>query len=80
MTVLPFKAEPSKLPCISNLNITTMFFKSTLIAHLSDSDDELYEAELVRRHTEVETLLRQQKEKKHLEHQARKEVKIAEWK
>jgi len=47
-----------------------MFFKSTSIAHLSDSDDELYEAELVRRHTEVETLLRQQKEKKHLEHQA----------
>ena len=57
-----------------------MSFKSTSIANLSDSDDELYEAELVRKCTEVEALLWQQKEKKHLEYQAQKETKIAEWK
>jgi len=47
-----------------------MSFKSTSIANLSDSDDELYEAELVRRCAEVETLLQQQEEKKRLERQA----------
>jgi len=47
-----------------------MSFKSTPIANLSDSDDELYEAELVRRCAEAETLLRQQEEKECLEHQA----------
>jgi len=57
-----------------------MSFNSTSIANLSDSDDESYEAELARRYAEAETLLRQQKEKKHLEYQARKEVKMAEWK
>ena len=36
---------------------TTMSFKFTSIANLSDSDDELYEAELARRHAEVEALL-----------------------
>jgi len=55
-----------------------MSFKSTSIANLSDSDDELYEAELVRRCAEVETLLQQQEEKKRLERQARKETKIVE--
>jgi len=34
-----------------------MSFKFTSIANLSDSDDELYEAELARRHAEVEALL-----------------------
>ena len=55
-----------------------MSFNSTSITNLSDSDDESYEAELARRRAEVETLLRQQKEKKRLEHQAHKEVKMAE--
>jgi len=47
-----------------------MSFKSISITNLSDSGDELYEAELVRRHAEVETLLRQQEEKERLKHQA----------
>jgi len=34
-----------------------MSFNSILIANLSDSDDESYEAELVRRRAETETLL-----------------------
>ena len=57
-----------------------MSFNSTSIANLSDSDDESYEAGLARRHAEVETLLRQQEEKKRLEHQAHKEAKMAEQK
>jgi len=57
-----------------------MSFNSTSITNLSDSDDESYETELVRRRAEAETLLRQQEEKKRLEHQAHKEVKMAEWK
>ena len=57
-----------------------MFFNSTSIANLSDSDDESYEAELARRYAEAETLLRQQEEKKRLERQACKEVKMVEWK
>ena len=57
-----------------------MSFKSTSIGNLSNSDNELYEAELARRHAEVKALLRQQKEKECLERQARKEVKIVEWK
>jgi len=57
-----------------------MSFKSTSIANLSDSDDELYEAELARRHAETETLLWQQEEKERLEHQAWKETKIVEQK
>ena len=55
-----------------------MSFNSTSITNLSDSDDESYEAELARRRAEAETLLRQQEEKKCLEHQAHKEVKMAE--
>ena len=55
-----------------------MSFNFTLIANLSDSDDESYKAELVRRRAEVETLLWQQEEKECLECQARKEVKMAE--
>jgi len=55
-----------------------MSFNSTSIANLSDSDDESYEAGLARRHAETETLLRQQEEKKCLEHQARKEAKMME--
>jgi len=51
---------------------------STLIANLSDSDDESYEAGLARRRAEAENLLRQQEEKEHLERQARKEAKMAE--
>ena len=57
-----------------------MSFNSTLIANLSDSDDESYEAELARRRTEAEALLRQQEEKERLKRQARKEAKMAEWK
>jgi len=57
-----------------------MSFKSTSIGNLSNSDDELYKAELVRRCTEAEALLRQQEEKECLERQAQKEVKIVEWK
>jgi len=34
-----------------------MSFNSTLIANLSDSNDKSYEAELARRHAEVEALL-----------------------
>ena len=55
-----------------------MSFNSTLIANLSDSDDESYEAGLARRRAEVENLLQQQEEKERLERQARKEAKIAE--
>jgi len=55
-----------------------MSFNSTSIINLSDSDDESYKAELARRRAEVETLLQQQKEKKRLEHQTCKEVKMAE--
>jgi len=47
-----------------------MSFKFTSITNLSDSDDELYEAELARRCAEAETLLRQQEEKERLERQA----------
>jgi len=57
-----------------------MSFNSTSITNLSDSDDKSYEAGLARRHAEVENLLRQQEEKEHLERQARKEAKMAEWK
>ena len=57
-----------------------MSFNSTLIANLSDSNDKSYEAELARRHAEVEALLWQQEEKECLKRQARKEAKMAEWK
>jgi len=57
-----------------------MSFNSTLIANLSDSDDESYEAGLVRRRAEVENLLRQQEEKERLKRQACKEAKMAEQK
>ena len=57
-----------------------MSFNSTSIANLSDSDNESYEAGLAKRHAEAENLFRQQEEKKCLEHQARKEAKMAEWK
>ena len=57
-----------------------MSFNSTSIVNLSDSDDESYEAELVRRRAETETLLWQQEEKECLEHQAHKEAKMAEQK
>jgi len=57
-----------------------MSFNSTSIANLSDSDNESYEAGLAKRHAEAENLFRQQEEKKCLEHQARKEAKMAEQK
>ena len=57
-----------------------MSFNSTLIANLSDSNDKSYEAELVRRRAEVETLLWQQEEKERLKCQACKEAKMAEQK
>ena len=59
-------------------NYTTMSFNSTLIANLSDSDDESYEARLARRRAEAENLLRQQEEKERFERQVRKEAKMAE--
>jgi len=55
-----------------------MSFNFTSITNLSDSNDKSYEAGLVKKHAEAETLLRQQEEKEHLEHQACKEAKIAE--
>jgi len=55
-----------------------MSFNSTLIANLSDSDDESYEARLARRRAEAENLLRQQEEKERFERQVRKEAKMAE--
>jgi len=55
-----------------------MSFNSTSIVNLSDSDDESYEAGLVRRRAEAETLLRQQEEKERLECQVCKEAKAAE--
>jgi len=55
-----------------------MSFNSTLIANLSDSNDESYAAGLARRHAEVENLLRQQEEKERLKRQACKEAKMAE--
>jgi len=57
-----------------------MSFNFTLITNFSDSDDESYEAGLVRRCAEVETLLQQQEEKECLEYQACKEAKMAEQK
>ena len=65
---------------LSTWKSTTMSFKFTSIANLSDSDNELYKTELARRHAEAETLLQQQEEKKRLECQAQKEAKIVEWK
>jgi len=55
-----------------------MSFNSISVANFSDSNDEQYEAELARRHADVEILLRQQEEKEQLECQARKEAKLAE--
>jgi len=57
-----------------------MSFNSTSITNLSDSDDELYKAGLAKRRAEAENLLQQQEEKECLEHQTRKEVKMAEQK
>jgi len=57
-----------------------MSFNSTSITNLSDSDDESYEAGLVRRCAKVETLLRQQEEKECFERQACKEAKMVEQK
>jgi len=57
-----------------------MSFNSTLIANLSDFDDESYKARLAKRRAEAENLLRQQEQKEHFEHQACKEAKIAEQK
>jgi len=57
-----------------------MSFNSNSVVTLSDSDDERYEAQLARRCTKVETLLRQQEEKEYLERQACKEAKIVEQK
>jgi len=57
-----------------------MSFVPTSTANLSGSDNKWYEAELARRHAEIEALLWQQKEKEWLEYQAWKEVKIMKWK
>jgi len=50
------------------------------IANFSDSNNECYEAQLAKRHAKTEVLLSEQEEKERLEHQARKEAKITEWK
>jgi len=57
-----------------------MSFNAASTANSSNSNDEHYEAQLARRHAEMEALLREQEEKERLEYQARKEVKITEWK
>jgi len=57
-----------------------MFFNATFIANFSDFDDKCYEAKLARRHTEMEALLREQKDKEQLKCQAQKKTKIVEQK
>jgi len=57
-----------------------MSFVSTSTANLFNSDDEYYEAEIAKRHAEMEVLLYQQEEKEQLEHQARRDAKVAEQK
>jgi len=57
-----------------------MSFNATSTANFSDSDDECYEAQLVRRYAETEALLQEQEEKEWLECQAQKEVKLMEHK
>jgi len=47
-----------------------MSFNMTLTANFSDFDNKRYEAELARRHAEIEALLWEQKEKKHFGYQA----------
>ena len=51
---------------------------ATSIANFSNSDNERYEAELAKRHAEMEALLWEQEEKEQFECQARKEAKITE--
>jgi len=48
------------------------------IPNASDSDDEQYEEELVRRRQEADCRLRQQEEQERAERQARKEARVAE--
>jgi len=48
------------------------------IGNISDSDDERYEANLAKKRTKAETLLREQEQKERLERQVRKEAKLAE--
>jgi len=48
------------------------------IINTSDSDDERYEEELVRRRQEADRRLHQQKEQERAERQARKEARVAE--
>ena len=48
------------------------------LPNASDSDDERYEEELVRRRQEADHRLRQQEEQERAERQARKEARVAE--
>jgi len=48
------------------------------LPNASDSDDERYEKELVRRHQEADHCLCQQEEQERAERQARKEARVAE--
>jgi len=48
------------------------------IINASDSDDERYEEELVRRRQEADRRLHQQEEQERAEHQVRKEARVAE--
>jgi len=48
------------------------------IINASDSDDEQYEEELVRRRQEADCRLHQQEEQERAEHQVRKEARVAE--
>jgi len=57
-----------------------MSTNATSNANFSDSDDKRYEAQLARRHAEIEALLQEQEEKERLKRQAWKEVKLAEHK
>jgi len=48
------------------------------LGNISDSDDERYEANLAKKHTEAEAFLREQERKERAERQARKEARITE--
>ena len=57
-----------------------MFFNSTSIANLSDSNDKCYETDLARKRAEMKALLWKQEEKECFDCQAQREAKLVEWK
>ena len=58
-------------------NSTTISFNVTSTANFSDSDNVHYKAELARKCTEIEALLREQEEKEYFNYQAWREAKLA---